>query len=140
MASQAGAGVPVYLSLGPSGPISRRAGGDQSTIRTYLAVPTHERLGRDYERSPAIPGEQSCCGGEEGFVYPPKPRPTGFPMEHLPAALRQFRRLKDLLGKELGLRPAPETVALYEEIARADVQGDRARRTAWIQPLPAKEG
>jgi DNA-binding SARP family transcriptional activator len=34
------------------------------------------------------------------------------------AALRQFRRLKDLLGKELGLRPAPETVALYEEIAR----------------------
>jgi DNA-binding SARP family transcriptional activator len=30
------------------------------------------------------------------------------------AALRQFRRLKDLLGKELGLRPDPESVALYE--------------------------
>jgi DNA-binding SARP family transcriptional activator len=34
------------------------------------------------------------------------------------AALRQFARLKGLLGKELGLRPAPESVALYEEIAR----------------------
>jgi len=34
------------------------------------------------------------------------------------AALRQFRRLKDLLGKELGLRPDPESVALYEEIVR----------------------
>lgn len=35
-----------------------------------------------------------------------------------PAALRQFARLKALLGKELGLRPAPESVALYEEIVR----------------------
>ncbi len=34
------------------------------------------------------------------------------------AALRQFGRLKALLGKELGLRPAPESVALYEEIVR----------------------
>ena len=34
------------------------------------------------------------------------------------AALRQFRRLKDLLGKELGLRPDPKSVALYEEIVR----------------------
>lgn len=34
------------------------------------------------------------------------------------AALRQFARLKALLGKELGLRPASESVALYEEIAR----------------------
>ncbi len=34
------------------------------------------------------------------------------------AALRQFARLKALLGKELGLRPAPESVALYEEISR----------------------
>ncbi len=34
------------------------------------------------------------------------------------AALRQFARLKALLAKELGLRPAPESVALYEEIVR----------------------
>jgi len=34
------------------------------------------------------------------------------------AALRQFARLKAQLGKELGLRPAPESVALYEEIMR----------------------
>ena len=34
------------------------------------------------------------------------------------AALRQFGRLKALLGKELGLRPAPESIALYEKIMR----------------------
>jgi DNA-binding SARP family transcriptional activator len=34
------------------------------------------------------------------------------------AALRQFRRLKDLLAKELGLRPDADSVALYREIVR----------------------
>jgi DNA-binding SARP family transcriptional activator len=48
------------------------------------------------------------------------------------AALRQFARLKGLLGKELGLRPAPESVALYEEIARGRPWRQSPSPSRWL--------
>ncbi|MEX1263176.1 MAG: AAA family ATPase [Actinomycetota bacterium] len=62
------------------------------------------------------------------------------------AALRQFARLKGLLGKDLGLRPAPESVALYEEIARGPGGGGggwgraAGARVASAAPMVGREG
>jgi tetratricopeptide (TPR) repeat protein len=53
------------------------------------------------------------------------------------AALRQFARLKGLLGKELGLRPAPESVALYEGIARGPAA---VAPVASAAPMVGREG
>jgi DNA-binding SARP family transcriptional activator len=53
------------------------------------------------------------------------------------AALRQFARLKGLLGKELGLRPAPESVALFEEIARGPAT---VAPVASAAPMVGREG
>ena len=56
----------------------------------------------------------------------------GLMLEHmaagrLHAALRQFQRLRGILGRELGMQPAAETVALYREIVGTAASG-------WVRP------
>ncbi|UCC64886.1 MAG: AAA family ATPase [Anaerolineae bacterium] len=42
------------------------------------------------------------------------------------AALRQYQECKDILWRELGAEPEPETTALYQRILQADAAADRA--------------
>ncbi|MFP5317583.1 MAG: ATP-binding protein [Acidimicrobiia bacterium] len=45
----------------------------------------------------------------------------------LHAAIRQFQRLRTILGRELGVLPGPETVRLYREVLGAAASG-------WVKP------
>jgi hypothetical protein len=48
-----------------------------------LAMPSKERLGRDHERGPPVPGQRPAHRGEEGPIPVAKLRPTDGAPEHL---------------------------------------------------------